>query len=55
MTTSYILPLKAPNPLPANGVDVVTFKVWKNALIAYLQQDAHHHLFMPDGQYAACC
>ena len=53
MTTSYILPLKAPNPLPANGVDVVTFKVWKNALIAYLQQDAHHHLFMPDGQYAA--
>lgn len=52
MTTSYILPLKAPTPLPASGVDTVTFKVWKNTLIAHIQQDAHHHNFMPGGLYS---
>ena len=51
MTTSYILPLKAPTPLPASGVDSVTFKVWKNTLIANIQQDANHHNFMPGGMY----
>ena len=51
-TVSYILPLKAPSPLPATGVDIVTFKVWKNTLIAHLQQDAHHHHFLPGGHYA---
>ena len=51
MTSNYILPLKAPSPLPATGVDTVTFKVWKNTLTAHIQQDAHHHQFMPDGLY----
>ena len=51
-TTQYILPLKAPAPLPASGVDVVTFKVWKNTLIAHIQQDANHFLFMDGGIYA---
>ena len=52
MSVSYILPLKAPAPLPASGVDIVTFKVWKNTLVAHIQQDAHHHHFMPGGKYA---
>ena len=47
----YILPLKAPTPLPASGVDIVTFKVWRNTLIAHVQQDANHHFFMPGGLY----
>ena len=51
MSTSYILPLKAPTPLPASGVDTVTFKVWKNTLVAHIQQDANHHYFMPGGMY----
>ena len=51
-TVSYILPLKAPAPLPATGVTIVTFKVWKNTLIAHLQQDANHHHFLPGGKYA---
>ena len=50
MSTSYILPLKAPTPPPAS-VDTVTFKVWKNTLIAHIQQDANHHFFMPGGIY----
>ena len=52
MSTSYILPLKAPNPLPATGVDVVTFKEWKNTLVAHIQQDKNHHHFMEDGKYS---
>ena len=51
-TNNHILPLKAPNPLPANGVDVVAFKVWKNTLVAHIQQDSNHHHFMPDGFYS---
>ena len=51
MSANYILPLKAPTPLPASGVDTVTFKVWKNTLIAHIQQDANHHNFMPGGHY----
>ena len=50
--TNYILPLKAPNPLPASGVTTVTFKVWRNTLIAHISQDAHHHHFMPGGLYS---
>ena len=49
---NYYLPLKAPNPLPASGVDVVTFKVWKNTLVAHIQQDANHFNFMPGGRYS---
>ena len=52
MSVSYILPLKAPAPLPATGVDTVAFKVWKNQLVAHVQQDVNHHYFMPGGQYA---
>ena len=53
MTVSYILPLKAPAPLPATGVTVVTFKVWKNTLVAHIAQDANHHHFMPGSKYAS--
>ena len=52
MAVSYILPLKAPAPLPATGVSIVTFKVWKNTLVAHLQQDANHYHFMPEGRYS---
>ena len=52
MAGNYILPLKAPTPLPASGVDSVTFKVWKNTLIAHIQQDTNHHNFMPGGLYS---
>ena len=52
-TASYHLPLKAPTPLPAAGkVTTVTFKVWKNTLIAHLEQDINLHFFMPDGLYS---
>ena len=51
-TVSYILPLKAPAPLPATGVNIVTFKVWRNTLKAHLEQDAHHHFFLPGGKYS---
>ena len=51
MSVSYILPLKAPAPLPASGVDVVQFKVWKNTLVAHIAQDANHFHFMPGGKY----
>ena len=51
-SSNYILPLKAPNPLPASGVDITTFKVWKNTLIAHVQQDCNHHHFMPGGHYS---
>ena len=47
-----MLPLKAPAPLPASGVDIVTFKVWKNTLVAHIAQDANHYHFMPGGRYA---
>ena len=50
--SNYILPLKAPTPLPASGVNIVTFKVWKNTLIAHVQQDVNHHHFMPGGLYS---
>ena len=52
MTASYILPLKAPNPLPASGVTTVTFKVWRNTLVAHVQQDSNHHHFMQGGLYS---
>ena len=49
----YHLPLKAPTPLPISGVTTISFKVWKNQLIAYLEQDAAHYHFMPDGRYSS--
>ena len=52
MAGNYILPLKAPNPLPADFVTIVTFKVWKNTLIAHVSQDSNHHYFLPGGSYA---
>ena len=52
MSVSYVLPLKAPAPLPASGVDIVTFKVWKNTLVAHIAQDANHYHYMPGGKYA---
>ena len=50
-STHYVIPLKAPSPLPASGVNIVTFKVWKNTLVAHIQQDVNHHHFMPGGTY----
>ena len=52
VSNNHILPLKAPSPLPANGVDIVTFKVWRNTLIAHIQQDVNHHYFMDGGLYS---
>ena len=49
---NYILPLKAPAPLPATGVTIVTFEVWKNTLISHMEQDANRHHFLPGGKYA---
>ena len=46
MSVSYVLPLKAPAPLPASGVDIVTFKVWKNTLVAHIAQDANHYHYI---------
>ena len=47
-----MLPLKAPAPLPASVVDIVTFKVWKNTLVAHIAQDANHYHYIPGGKYA---
>ena len=51
-TSNYILPLKAPTPVPGSGVEIVTFKVWKNTLISHIQQDVNRHHFMPGGLYS---
>ena len=40
------------SPLPVNGVDIVTFKVWRNTLIAHIRQDMNHHYFMDGGLYS---
>ena len=53
MSASHILPLKAPNPLPATGVDIVTFKVWRNTLVSHIQQDKNHYHFMEEGKYSS--
>ena len=53
MMQNYYLPLKAPTPLPAQGVDTVTFKVWKNTLTAHLEQDSAHYHFLNDGRYSS--
>ena len=52
MSSHYILPLKAPTPLPASGVNIVTFKVWQNTLKSHIEQDANHHHFMSGGLYS---
>ena len=50
---NYHLPLKAPTPLPASGVTIVTYKVWKNTVIAHLEHDSANFHFMPySGRYA---
>ena len=46
MSGNFILPCKAPIPLPASGVYTV------DTLIAHIQQDVNHHNFMPGGMYA---
>ena len=51
-STSYILLLKAPTPLPSHGVDITTFKVWKNTLLAHIQQDFNQYHFLPGGSYS---
>jgi len=47
-TTNYILPFKAPIPSPSSVVTIVTFNS-SETLIAYIQQDVHHHHFKLDG------
>ena len=49
MTT--ILKLKAPNILPAEGMTAIQFKVWKNNLVAYLEQEITNATFFKSGRY----
>ena len=47
------LRLKAPEPLPADGVTTVAFKAWKNNLLSFLEQDTDNYLFLEGGIYAS--
>lgn len=44
--------LKPPEKLPSTGVSKVAFKVFKNQLIAFLEQDIVNHMFLKDGRYS---
>ena len=44
--------LKPPEKLPSTGVTKVTFKVFMNQLVAYLEQDPHNYMFLKDGWYS---
>jgi hypothetical protein len=43
--------LKPPEKLPSTGVSKVSFKVFFNQLVAFLEQDPHNYMFMKDGWY----
>ena len=49
---SVHLKLKPPQCLPAEGVTAVEFKVWKNRLLAFVEQDFANSLFLPGGIYS---
>lgn len=46
------LKIKAPEPLPPDGVTTVAFKAWKNTLFSFLEQDFNNYLFLTGGIYA---
>ena len=52
MTTTFTLALKAPLPLPAEGVTSVAFKAHINSLIPFLEQDVANYYFLKDGIYS---
>eukprot|EP00092_Neocalanus_flemingeri_P057498 GFUD01068343.1.p1 GENE.GFUD01068343.1~~GFUD01068343.1.p1 ORF type:complete len:398 (-),score=107.92 GFUD01068343.1:150-1343(-) len=52
MTTTFTLALKAPLPLPAEGVTSVAFKAHINSLVPFLEQDLVNYDFMEEGLYA---
>ena len=49
---SRSLKLHPPSSLPTSGVTSVSFKAWKQTLVAYLEQDTANFLFLPGGLYA---
>ena len=49
---SRSLKLHPPASLPTSGVTSVSFKAWKQTLVAYLEQDTVNFLFLPGGLYA---
>jgi hypothetical protein len=51
-STGKILSLKAPEPLPAEGVTTISFKVWKNQAIAWVEQETTHFFFLESGSYS---
>ena len=52
-STGKVLSLKAPEPLPAEGVTTISFKVWKNQAIAWVEQETTHFLFLEGGLYSS--
>ena len=44
--------LKPPEKLPSTDVTKVAFKVFKNQLVAFLEQDIVNHMFLKDGRYS---
>ena len=51
-TESRGLYLKPPEKLPSTDVTKVAFKVFKNQLVAFLEQDIANHMFLKDGRYS---
>ena len=52
-STGKVLSLKAPETLPAEGMTTISFKVWKNQAIAWVEQETTHFLFLEDGIYSS--
>ena len=52
MSSTFTLALKAPLPLPAEGVTSVGFKAHINSLIPFLEQDVTNYYFLKDGIYS---
>ena len=49
--TTVTLKLRPPNVLPAEGVTAVAFKVWRNAMIEFVEQELTNSMFFPTGCY----
>ena len=49
---SVSLKLKPPECLPAEGVSAVEFKVWRNRLTAFVEQDLDNAMFLNGGIYS---
>ena len=48
MSTTFTLAIKAPLPLPAEGVTSVAFKAHINSLIPFLEQDVVNYFFLEE-------